>query len=155
MFWGIVTAPWNPELHSLCRSPVYPHTNVCLLTLHPTTTLSLTAAPAPSMVLQALPCGKFSLSRLPISTPPICLDDCSFFHFLVVGLAYIWVFWQVWLFFVFKFVVFLILDLWGGKVDVPKTPSWPEGLLAKFFIIYPNNQGRWWFKWTLTELSLS
>ena len=47
--------------------------------------------------------------RLPISTLPTSLDECFFFNSLVVGLPYSSIFWQVWLFFVFKFGVLLLV----------------------------------------------
>ena len=55
---------------------------------------------------------------------PINLDDCFFFNSLVVGLPYSSIFWQLWLFFVFKFTVVLFLFLQGGKVYLPMPPSW-------------------------------
>ena len=48
-----------------------------------------------------------------------------FFNSLVVGLPYSLVFWQFWLFVVFKFVV-LLLVVRGGKVCLPMPPSWLE-----------------------------
>ena len=48
-------------------------------------------------------------TQLPISAPPTSLDECFFFNSLVVGLPYSLIFWQFWLFFVFKFVVVLLL----------------------------------------------
>ena len=44
-----------------------------------------------------------------VSAPPTGLDECFFFYSLVVGLPYSLIFWQSWLFFVFKFVVVLLL----------------------------------------------
>ena len=43
------------------------------------------------------------------------------FKSLVVRLPYSLIFWQFWLFFVFKFVVFFFL-VWGGKVCPPTPP---------------------------------
>ena len=43
---------------------------------------------------------------LPVSTPPISLDECFFFNSLVVRLLYNSIFCQFWLFFVFKFLLF-------------------------------------------------
>ena len=48
-------------------------------------------------------------AQLPISSPPTGLDECFFFNSLVVRLPYRLIFWQFWLFFVFKFVVVLLL----------------------------------------------
>ena len=53
----------------------------------------------------------FSLPRLPVPTPPTGLDEYFFFNFLVVRLPYSLIFWQFWLFFVFKFVV-VFLAVW-------------------------------------------
>ena len=84
---------------------VYPHTDV-----------GPPAPPAASLALvhQLLPCCKFSPPPLPISAPPTSLDECFFFNTLVVGLPYSMIFWQFWLFFVFKFVVVLLV-VWGSK----------------------------------------
>ena len=72
-----------------------------------------------------LPCHKSSVPWLPISTPPTSLDECFFFNSLVVGLLYSLIFWQFWLFFVFKCVVLLFI-VWWGTVHLPTPPSWPE-----------------------------
>ena len=69
---------------------------------------------------------------LSVSTPPTGLDECFFFNFLVVGLPYSLIFWQFWLFFVFKFVV-LLLVVRGGTVCLPTPPSWPEVSSSYFF----------------------
>ena len=53
------------------------------------------------------PCLKLSPPWLPVSSPPTILDECFCFNSLVVGLPYSSIFWQFWLFFVFKFVVVL------------------------------------------------
>ena len=74
---------------------------------------------------QPLPCHESSLPQLPVSAPPTGLDECFFFNSLVVGLPYSLIFWQFWLFFVFKFVA-LLLVVWGGKVYLSTPPSWLE-----------------------------
>ena len=51
---------------------------------------------------------------------------CFLFNSLVVGLPYSLTFCQFWLFFVFKFVVVLLLVVWGGTVCLPMPSSWPE-----------------------------
>ena len=56
---------------------------------------------------------------LPVSAPPAGLDECFFFNSSVVGLLYSLIFWQFWLFFKFKFVVFLLLVVRGGKAYLP------------------------------------
>ena len=75
--------------------PVYLHANV--------------GPPAP--VLPLLPCQKSSLPELSVSAPPTSLDECFFFNSLVAGLPYSSIFWQLWLLFVFKFVVVLLLGV--------------------------------------------
>ena len=65
--------------------------------------------------------------------PPVSLDECFFFNSLVVRLPYSSIFWQFWLFFVFKFVVVLLLVVQGGKVYLPTPPSWPEVPMLYFF----------------------
>ena len=89
-------------------------------------------------VLQPLPCCQSSLPWLPISAPAarLCphtsLNECFFFSSLVVGLPYSLIFWQFWLFFVFKFVVVLLLVVQGGTVYLPMPPFWPEVLLPSY-----------------------
>ena len=63
-------------------------------------------------------------AQLPVSTPPTSLDERVLFNSLVVRLPYSSIFWQFWLFFVFKFVALLVVR--GGRVYVPMPPSWPE-----------------------------
>ena len=110
---------WNPGLHSLSCSlvvlPVYLHANVG--------PPAPPAAASPTLALQLRPCCE---SWLPVSAPPSGLDECFFFNSLVVGLPYSSIFWQFWLFFVFKFVVVLLLVVRGGTVYLPMPPSWPE-----------------------------
>ena len=72
------------------------------------------------------PCLESSPPQLPVSALPTGLGECAFFNSLVVGLLYSSIFWQFWLFFVFKFVVVLLLIVQGGKVYLPTPPSWPE-----------------------------
>ena len=56
-------------------------------------------------VLQLLLCCASSPPWLPISAPATSLNECFFLHSLVIRLPYSSVFWQFWLFFVFKFVL--------------------------------------------------
>ena len=58
-------------------------------------------------VRQPQPCCESSPHRLRVSVPLTSLDEHFFFNSLVVGLPYSSIFWQFWLFFVFKFVVVL------------------------------------------------
>ena len=51
----------------------------------------------------------FLSAWLLVSTTPTGLDECFFFISLVVGLPYSSIFWQFWLFFLFKFVVVLLV----------------------------------------------
>ena len=78
------------------------------------------------LVLQPLPCHEYSLSWLPVSSPPTGLDECFFFNSLAVGLLYCLIFWQFCLFFVFKLFVVLLLVVREGKVYLPTPPSWPR-----------------------------
>ena len=87
--------------------PVYPHANV-----GPPTP---PAAASPTPVLQPLPCLVSSPPQLPISTPPTSLDECFFFNSLVVRLPCSSIFWQFWLFIVFKLVVIFLLVVQGSK----------------------------------------
>ena len=71
--------------------PVLLHTNVGL----------------PGLPAATLPCVLSTLADH--LCPPTSLDECSFFNSSVVGFSYSSIFWQFWLFFVFKFVVVLLL----------------------------------------------
>ena len=92
---------------------VYLCTNVGLQDLPATTSWGLLASALPApfhnlppcWVRQPPPCHVSSPHRLPISTPPTCLDECSFFISLVLGLPYSLIFCQFWLFFVFKLLL--------------------------------------------------
>ena len=105
----------------VCLTPqvfllVYPHANVVL----------------PALVPQPPSCHKSFLPQLAISTPPICLDECFFFHALAVGLPYSSIFWQFWLFFVFKLAVFLLFVVRGGTVYLTTPPSWLKSMCYIF-----------------------
>ena len=78
------------------------------------------------LVCQLPPCHQCYLPQLPVSIPPASLDECFFFNSLAVRLPYSLIFWQFWLFFVFKFVVVLLLVVRGGTVYLPMPPCWPE-----------------------------
>ena len=78
------------------------------------------------LLCQPLPCPESSPPQLPVSAPPTGLGECFFFNSLVVGLPYSSIFWQFWLFFVFKFVVVLLFVVRGGTVCLFTPPSWPE-----------------------------
>ena len=95
--------------------PVYLHANVVLLG-PPAAALPAScsfAHPMPqsttSLVLPVATLLRVLSAQLPVSAPPAGLDQCFFFNSLVVGLPYSSIFWQFWLFFVFKFVVVLLL----------------------------------------------
>ena len=122
-FWGLVSHTGTTLCH-LFHSEVlllaYPHTNVG----------------PPSL----LPCCASSPHQLPISTPPTSLYECFFFNSLVFGLPYSSIFWQFGSFFVFKFVVNLLLVVWGSKVYLPMPPSWPEVPIFFSFSIKVNIQ---------------
>ena len=76
---------------------------------------------------------------LPISAPPTHLDECFFFNSLGVGLPYSSIFWQFWLFFVFKFVVVLVLVVRGGTVCLPMPPSSLE--VQNYYILKSHTWG--------------
>ena len=68
-----------------------------------------------------LPCVPSTLAAhlcplLPVSAPPTSLKECFFFNSLVVWLPYSSILWQLWLFFVLKFAVVLLLVVQIGKV---------------------------------------
>ena len=95
--WFICTQMWDHLLHQLLPAPV----------------------------LQLPPCRESSPPWLPNSTPPTGLDECFSFNSLVVGLPYSSIFWQFWLFFVFRLVV-VLLFVRGGTGYLPTPPSCPE-----------------------------
>ena len=61
--------------------------------------------PPPHLVHQLPPRRESSPPRLPVSTPPIGLDEYFFFNSLVVGLPCGSIFCHFWLFFVFKLLL--------------------------------------------------
>ena len=114
---------WNPGLQGLSRSPVIPpgwSAREC------GTVWSVTCYPTPQNppLPPATACPKSSPPQLPISAPPTSLDECFFFKSLVVRLPYSSIFWQFWLFFVFKLVVILLLVVQGSKAYLPMLPPW-------------------------------
>ena len=108
--------PWIgwSDLLSICSS-WFIHMQIWDLLVHQP--LPYQPVPSPATLPESSP------PWLPVSAPPTGLDECFFFNSLVVGLAYNLIFWQFWLFFVFKFFVVLILVVQGGKVYVPMPPS--------------------------------
>ena len=93
--------------------PVYLWANVGPQGLPATTLWGLLAAawPAPfhnppaRWVHQTPPCRTSFPPQLPVSAPPMGLDECFFFISLVVGLPYSLIFCQFWLSFVFKLLL--------------------------------------------------
>ena len=79
--------------------PIYLHSNVG--------PLAPPAAISPGASSATLP-GVLSV-KLSVCAPPTGLDECVFFNSLVVGLPYSSIVCQLWLGFVFKFVVVLLL----------------------------------------------
>ena len=73
---------------------------------------------------------------LPISAPPTGLDECFFFNSFVVGLPYSSIFCLFWLFFVFKFSVFLLLVVQGGTVYLPTPLTWLQVNQKRIFFIF-------------------
>ena len=65
-----------------------------------------------------------------LSAPAVCL--CSsyqsgwMFNSLVVGVPCSLIFWQFWLFIVFKLIVILLLVVWGSETFLSMPPSWLE-----------------------------
>ena len=72
---------------------------------------------------QPLPWCVSSPPLLPVPAPPTSLNECFFFNSLVVGLPYSSIFWQLRLFFAYKFVVVFLSVVHAGKVYLPMPPS--------------------------------
>ena len=129
-FWGFISPCYNPGSWGLSRFPVVPPS----LSVHK---CGATWSSSCHLASSPLCLGCLSLPRLPISASPTGLDECFLFNSLVVRLLYSLIFWQFWLGFVFKFVVVLLLVVWGGEAYLPTPPSWLEVLPLPFLI--PHN----------------
>ena len=136
---------WNPGLCGLSHSPINPpglstHTHTwhhplcqplsCFPGDPPTHKCETTWSPN-SRLTCPHPTGATLPLILSASAAGLCpltsLNEIFFFNSLVVGLPYSSIFWQFWLFFVFKsVVVVLLLVVQGGKVYLLMPPSWPE-----------------------------
>ena len=137
--WEFLLPPQPPQVFSVRGfEALFPCTG----------TLDCVVCPAPQLFLPVylywnveLPCPQAAAlprvlyTRLPVSAPPMGLDECFFFNSLVVGLPYSLILCQFWLFFVFKFVVFLLLLVSAGTLYLPIPPSWPDVLIF-FILIY-------------------
>ena len=121
---GLISLLWSPGLRGLSCFPVVP------VYLHANAGLPHLPATVLPQVLHAW---------LPISAPPTHLDECFFFNSLGVGLPYSSIFWQFWLFFVFKFVVVLVLVVRGGTVCLPMPPSSLE--VQNYYILKSHTWG--------------
>ena len=109
----LLLPPQPPQMFSVRGLRLY------FLTLQPWVVQSV-SLPSVSPSLSAWECGTAQVglpspqaatlprvlsTHLPVFAPPTGLDECFFFISLDVGLPYSSIFWQFWLFFVFKFVV--------------------------------------------------
>ena len=117
-FWGFIFLGWNPGLHSLSRSPV----------VHPSLSTRKCGAAGPSAA--ALP-GVFSTFTSPLH-PSCCPGWMFLLYHLGCQTSIQFNFVAVWLFFVFKFFVVLLLVVQGGKVYLPLLPCWPEAHYPDF-----------------------
>ena len=124
-FCGFSFPCWNPGLCGLSCSPVVPSS----LSSHKCVICQL---PPCCRVHQQPPYHVCSLPQLPVSVPPTSLDECVFFNSLIVGLPYSSIFWQFWLFSVFKLVVVLLLVVQRTRVCLSTPPSWPELEIISF-----------------------
>ena len=114
----LISLRLNPGLCGLSGSPVVPPgLSACKCG----TTWS-----ASHRLARLSPPGESSPPWLPVSAPPTGLDECFLYNSLVVRLPYSSILWQIWLFFVLKFILVLLLVVRGSKVYLPRTPSWPE-----------------------------
>ena len=142
LLWGwefLPLLPQPPQVFSVRGfEALFPHTGAlgCLVYLTPQLLLPVylhtnVGPPSPQATARLGP-PVFS-AQLPVSTPPTGLDECFFFNSLVVGLPHSFIFCQFWLFSVFKFVVVLLLVVWGGTMYLPMPPSWPKDLCILFY----------------------
>ena len=115
-FWGFISPCWNPRLCGLSCSPVV---SPGLSEPSPTAAALLVRSSRSALLV-------ILSAQVLISAPYTSLDECVFFNSLVVGPSYSSIFWQFWLYFVFKFVIFLLLVGPGSKVYLLTPPSWPE-----------------------------
>ena len=115
-FWGFLFPWWKSGFLGLSCSPVVPPSlSACKCGTSSLPASASTTGPATSHLSPGCP----SPPLLPVWM------NVSSFNSLVVGLSYSSIFWQFWLFFVFKFVVFLLV-VRGGKVYLPMPPYWPK-----------------------------
>ena len=119
-FWGFISPHWNSGLYCLCRSQIVP------LGSSPCKCGTACSHKDLRTPIKLPPCCESSPPRLLVSASPTGLGEYFFFNSLVVRLPYSSTFWKFWLIFVFKFVVVLLLVLWGGTVYLCMPPSWPE-----------------------------
>ena len=78
------------------------------------------------------------MPQLSVSAPPTSLDEYFVFNTLVVGLPHNSIFWQFWLFLVFKLVVSLLWVVQGSKEYLPMPPCWLEvssGTILKLCVL--------------------
>ena len=112
-FGGFFSPPWNLGLCGLSSSAVvllvYPHGNV-----GPPGATSHAQSSSHHLAMHPLP-------QPPFSTPPTLKKNVSSVIPWLLDFYTVQVFWQIWLFFVFKFVV-LLLTVRRGKVYVPTPP---------------------------------
>ena len=129
---------------AVCLSPVVPpglSTHKCGTACTASHCLACPRPPAAALLqVFSVPAAIFA--------PPTSLDDCSFFNSLVVRPSYRSIFWQIWLFFIFKFVVVLLV-VWGGKVYLPTPPSWSEVQKREIYYMIFQNLGMDWTNWPL------
>ena len=110
-FWGSISPSWNSGFHGLSCSPVVPFS----LSAHKCGTIQSTSCHHFHLVLQPPPCPMSSPSWVPLSVPPTGLNECYFFKSLVVGLPYILIFWQFWLFLFLNLLLSFFLSWKEGK----------------------------------------
>ena len=130
-FWGFISPPLEPWVVLSVLFPSCSSRFICTQMWDRPLHQPPPHPPCPQAAATASPCilSAPAVPRLPVSTPP-ALDECFFFNSLVVRFPYSSIFWRFWLFSVLKFVVVLLLVVWGSKAYLPMPPSWPEVCLT-------------------------
>ena len=128
--WEFLPLPQPPQVFTAKGfEALFPHAGTLSCTVCLAPQLFLPVFPEANVGLPSLPATALPQvlsTKLPVSTLPTSLDEGFFFNSLVVRHPYSLIFWQFWLFFVFKFFVVLLWIVLGLTVYLPTPQSWLE-----------------------------